>query len=439
MLRLSRLLLVLGSIGVPVGLHVAHGSLVTPAYDALATGRWLWSGLSGALVAVLAFALGLPDLPAGRRAAVAAAISASAAALAVVSTGQLVLGSPLLPRFVVAVSPGMWWPLALLCWNLAADGRERRAERDRVLLVAAPDSAAALRADLARDAERSSSLVAHLTPDEGELPGRIVVESAAARATVLVLDTPAQAVEHIVEQAALLHARGVRVRTLSLFYEEWLGKLPVADLQRASLLFDVGEVHRALYGRTKRLLDVALAAVGLPLLVALVPVVAAGNRLGNRGPLLFRQERVGRHGRTFSIWKFRTMVPDGSVTGPSPWTGCDDARVTPFGRWLRRSHLDELPQLVNVLRGDLSIVGPRPEQVAHVEELVEKIPFFDVRHLVRPGLTGWAQVKYGYAASTGDSLEKLQYDMYYLRRQGLGLDLSILVRTLRSVLRRDGR
>jgi lipopolysaccharide/colanic/teichoic acid biosynthesis glycosyltransferase len=147
---------------------------------------------------------------------------------------------------------------------------------------------------------------------------------------------------------------------------------------------------------------------------------------------------VGKGGRQFEILKFRTMRPvDGA--GALAWTEEDDPRITPFGAWLRRSHLDELPQVVNILRGDLSVVGPRPEQPCYVEELEAKIPFYRLRHLVRPGLTGWAQVKYPYGASEGDAFEKLQYEFFYLRHQSLALDLRITGRTLRSVLGRGGR
>ncbi len=134
--------------------------------------------------------------------------------------------------------------------------------------------------------------------------------------------------------------------------------------------------------------------------------------------------------------KDRTMVPGASA---SEWTAPDDPRITRFGAWLRRTHLDELPQAVNILRGELSTVGPRPEQPAYVEELVEKIPFYNLRHLVRPGLTGWAQVKYPYGSTEADAIEKLQYEFYYLRHQGLGLDLRIIGRTIRSVIGRGGR
>jgi lipopolysaccharide/colanic/teichoic acid biosynthesis glycosyltransferase len=196
-------------------------------------------------------------------------------------------------------------------------------------------------------------------------------------------------------------------------------------------MFDISEVHRLRYGRLKRLVDVAFGAAGLVALVGIVPVVVAGNLVANRGPLLFRQERIGKGGERFRMVKFRTMVPGSTGTA---WTAVDDPRVTRFGHFLRRTHLDELPQVVNILRGDLSVVGPRPEQPGYVIELTTKLPFYDLRHLVRPGLTGWAQVKYGYAGDERDALEKLQYEFFYLRHQRLGLDARILARTLRSVL-----
>jgi lipopolysaccharide/colanic/teichoic acid biosynthesis glycosyltransferase len=205
-----------------------------------------------------------------------------------------------------------------------------------------------------------------------------------------------------------------------------------------SLLFDVGELHEAWYARIKRLVDVALAAVGLVVLTLFTPVVALGDLFANRGPLLYRQPRVGRNGTRFDIVKFRTMRAVEEERGHD-WTREDDVRITRFGRLLRRTHLDELPQVLNVLRGELAIVGPRPEQPQLVAELVDKIPFYGIRHLVRPGLTGWAQVKFQYAGTEAEALEKLQYEFYYLRRQSLGLDLRIVGRTLRSVIGRDGR
>jgi lipopolysaccharide/colanic/teichoic acid biosynthesis glycosyltransferase len=239
----------------------------------------------------------------------------------------------------------------------------------------------------------------------------------------------------VVDQAAALHRRGVRVRTLTGFYTEWLGKLPIAELERASMLFDIGEIHGRRYARVKRLLDVAFGVAGLVALGLLLPVLLVGNLVGNRGSMFFRQARVGRDGRVFTMLKLRTME-----SGPqSDWTKSGDARITPFGAFLRRTHLDELPQVLNIVHGDLSIVGPRPEQPHYVDELTDKIPFYELRHVVRPGLTGWAQVKFGYAGDEHDALEKLQYDFFYLQRQTLGLDVRIVARTVRDVFRGGGR
>jgi lipopolysaccharide/colanic/teichoic acid biosynthesis glycosyltransferase len=153
--------------------------------------------------------------------------------------------------------------------------------------------------------------------------------------------------------------------------------------------------------------------------------------------VLFRQARVGRADEPFTVVKFRTMRPSGEAVAEA-WATPRDARITPVGRWLRRYRLDELPQLWNVLRGQLSLIGPRPEQIGIARELEAKIPFYAARHVVRPGLTGWAQVNCGYAGSVGATLEKLQFDLYYVKHQGLRLDLLILASTLRAMLHEPG-
>ena len=232
--------------------------------------------------------------------------------------------------------------------------------------------------------------------------------------------------------------RGVRIRTLSMFYEQWLGKLPIAELERVSLLFDIGELHAAGYARVKRLLDVVLALVRArraragdpvrarrqldrqPRSAVLPPAADRAERHDLRDPEVPHDARASRRGS--------------APTGPPS----DDVRITPFGGVLRRTHLDELPQVVNILRGDLSVVGPRPEQPQVVAELVGKIPYYGLRHLVRPGLTGWAQVKYQYAGTEAETLEKLQYEFFYLRHQSLGLDLRIVAPDVPQ-RRREGR
>lgn len=397
--------------------------------------------VAGLLVA--AYGFGLPDLPRTRRAAWASALGAAAVGILTVSGLQLVVGAPLLPRVVVLGAAAVLAPWWVLCSQLAVDARSRAGERDRIVLVAEFDEAATLRSELDRAPERPGLLVAELEPSRvqsAEPPTRVLMDTVReARASVVVLSRVAQADEEIVTQAAMLHEVGVRVRTLSMFYEQWLGKLPVSELERVSLLFDIGEVHAPRYARFKRLLDMVCALAGSVILVAVTPVVIVGNLIANRGPLLYRQPRTGRHGHVFEILKLRTMSAGASGTDSSDPTVEADPRVTPWGRVLRRTHVDELPQVLNILRGELSIVGPRPEQPHLVEQLSDKIPFYRLRHLVRPGLTGWAQVKYHYGADDLDALEKLQYEFFYLRHQGLGLDLRVLARTLRHVLGLEGR
>jgi lipopolysaccharide/colanic/teichoic acid biosynthesis glycosyltransferase len=168
-------------------------------------------------------------------------------------------------------------------------------------------------------------------------------------------------------------------------------------------------------------------------------VVAAAVRLSSPGPILYEQERVGLGGRVFRIHKFRSMQADAeAATGPVWSAGASDARITPVGRFLRMTRLDELPQLWNVLRGDMSIVGPRPERPSFVSQLTETIPFYGQRHVLKPGLTGWAQVRYTYGATVEDAIEKLQYDLYYIKNLSLTLDVVIVIETLKIVILRRG-
>jgi len=438
MRRLARLAITLGTAVCVLGLGAAHAA--AHGYAMTASSRFAWSLGYAAALAVAAYGFGLPELTRTRRHAALAALGATATAAAAISVVQLFAGDALLPRAVVFGAALVLVPWYVLWARVAGDARSRAEDRDRVVLVGDLDEVDGLRADLDRAPERHAVVVAAVTPEDVAVvdPPRVpLVETVeATRATVLVLSRRAQSDEDVVVQAARLHERGVRVRTLSLFYEQWLGKLPVGELERVSLLFDVGEVHAPHYAQAKRLFDVGLAAAGSVVLALLTPLVVVGNSLANRGPLLYRQPRVGRDGSEFSMLKFRTMR--GGEPRGDPTTE-DDPRVTRFGRLLRRTHLDELPQVLNILRGELSVVGPRPEQPHLVAELSAKLPFYRLRHLVRPGLTGWAQVKYQYAGTDVEALEKLQYEFFYLRRQSLALDARIVGRTVRSVVGRDGR
>jgi len=440
MRQLARLSVVLLVVGTVLGLSKIHARYVAdPAYDYTGSARFAWSIAFMLLLLTATYAVGLPSEPRTARAALGASASASFLSALGISIVQLLTGDALLPRFVVFGSVVLLVPLQLLPWALARHAVGRALDRDVVLVVAEPDEIPRLLDDVKLSPEQPLRLLPIVSPHEVEVgEGRQPLLELAERQTptVVVLSRTAQAKESVVEQAGMLHAQGTRIRTLSMFYEQWLGKLPVGELERVSLLFDIGELHEGGYPRFKRLLDVAVALLLMPIFGLTAGALLLGNLVANRGPLLYRQTRVGKQGRVFTILKFRTMRQS---VDPTTWTSERDPRVTPLGRVLRVTHLDELPQVVNILRGDLSIVGPRPEQPQYVEELTTKLPFYELRHLVRPGLTGWAQVKYGYASSDDHALEKLQYEFYYLRHQGLSLDLRIIGRTLRTVVRKQGR
>jgi exopolysaccharide biosynthesis polyprenyl glycosylphosphotransferase len=189
---------------------------------------------------------------------------------------------------------------------------------------------------------------------------------------------------------------------------------------------------------SKRASDIVLALLGLLLAAPVMAVVAVVVRYTSPGPVIYRQVRVGKDGRLITIFKFRSMRVDAEAGTGAVWAVTKDPRVTPVGRFLRRSRLDEIPQLLNVLRGDMSFVGPRPERPEFVAELTRQIPFYGQRHVVRPGVTGWAQVRHRYGASVEDSQEKLQYDLFYIKHLSMLFDVFILTETVKTVLMRRG-
>jgi exopolysaccharide biosynthesis polyprenyl glycosylphosphotransferase len=223
-----------------------------------------------------------------------------------------------------------------------------------------------------------------------------------------------------------------RVTDQPTFVEKLLGEVPAENVDAQWFL--VADVQGSGgYETAKRIVDVLAALAGLALTLALWPLIALAIRLESRGPALFRQRRVGLHGRVFTIFKFRTMRLDSERLG-ARWADRNDPRVTRVGRWLRLTRLDELPQLWNVLRGDMSIVGPRPERPEFVDQLSQLIPNYRQRHLIKPGLTGWAQICFGYGATVDDARRKLCFDLYYLKHRSIDLDFAILIRTLGTFL-----
>lgn len=241
---------------------------------------------------------------------------------------------------------------------------------------------------------------------------------------------------------ALLRCRldGVRVVEAASIFESLNGQIPLSDLRPSWLVFSSGFSKPRLLKSVKRVGEVVLASFALVLAAPVMGLVALAVRLTSPGPVLYRQTRVGEGGRAFPLLKFRTMRADAEkASGPVWATAGHDPRVTPVGRLLRKTRLDELPQLWNVLRGDMSFVGPRPERPHFVEKLRRVIPYYDERHAVRPGITGWAQVKFPYGSTLEDAEEKLEYDLYYVKHMSLLLDVAIVLETAKVMLLGRGR
>jgi len=254
-----------------------------------------------------------------------------------------------------------------------------------------------------------------------------------AGATTLVMSSEAIRDERLVATASRLNLSGVRVRVLESFYEEEFRKVPLSELSPSWFLFDIAEIHRAgPYSGAKRVIETTVAAAALIVTAPLFPVIAVAIRISTRGPVFFRQIRVGRDDERFTLTKFRTMTV--ASDQDAGWVTDHSHRITPVGRLLRRFRLDELPQLIHVVRGQLSLVGPRPEQPAIVDRLEQELEFYAARHTVRPGLTGWAQINYGYGGSDVGVIEKLQYDFFYIKHQSLRLDLLTILATVRTIL-----
>lgn len=247
----------------------------------------------------------------------------------------------------------------------------------------------------------------------------------------LVLDLRAVLSETMAQYVSSASVSGQRVRPLTEVYEQHTGRLPLVHIVGG---WEVTRpVQRSHYASAKRALDVILVILTLPIWLLLWGIVWLAVRIDSPGPALYHQVRVGRQGTRFTLIKFRTMIMDAEPDGPQ-FAAKNDPRITRVGRLLRKSRLDEIPQLWNVMKGDLAIVGPRPERPVFVEEFSQSIPFYASRHLIRPGVTGWAQVHYGYADGEADAVEKLTYDLYYVKYSSLWLDVDILGKSVWTVL-----
>ena len=266
-----------------------------------------------------------------------------------------------------------------------------------------------------------------------ELP-EVIVNEHISEIVVAIYDSKS-ITSDIYTNLSVLLKKGFTIREYTQVYEEITKRVPVQFVGKdfyKYFPFSRSNQNR-LYLFYHRFMDIICAIIGLAIGICLLPFVLLGNLIANRGSLFYQQERVGKHGEVFNIVKFRTMVKNAETNG-AQWAEKNDARVTRFGRILRNSRIDEIPQFYNILKGDMSVIGPRPERPYFVKELSQIIPFYETRHTIKPGLSGWAQVNSRYGSSVDDSLEKLQYDLYYIKHRSFFLDVNILVKTFGTVL-----
>lgn len=357
------------------------------------------------------------------------------------------------------IGRGVFMLAALIVITLVAGWRllfewvsKRLTPRERLLLVGTSAAAVMLAKELyERRQELGVSIVGFVDPDPA-MVGRPVINPGVIGT---IEDIPsivrARSVDRVVVSLAdargklpmdkLLEMkleRGVSFDHLATVYEAYTGKIAVGNLRPSWLIFSDGFRKSHAVTAIKRVVDLLAAAAGMIVAAPLMLAVAAAVKLSSRGPALYHQRRVGQHGRIFTVHKFRSMRTDAEAATGAVWATANDSRVTRIGRFLRRTRLDELPQLWNVLAGDMSLVGPRPERPEFVAKLTEEIPFYGLRHAVRPGLTGWAQVRYTYGASVEDALQKLQYDLFYIKHLTITFDLFILFSTIKTVVMRRG-
>jgi sugar transferase (PEP-CTERM system associated) len=346
--------------------------------------------------------------------------------------------------FIVALVAG---------WRIAFDWISRRVgPRERLLLVGTNTAAVALARELfERRSELGVEIVGFVDPDPTKVglpminPGvvgtiddipAIVKNRNVDRVVVSLADARGKLP---MEQLLAMKIEGVTFDHLASVYEDYTGKIAVENLRPSWFIFSSGFRHSRALMAVKRMLDVIFAITGLTVGAPVIGLVALVVRLTSEGPVFYHQRRVGLHGQLFTVHKFRTMRVDAEAeTGPVWAAKKGDPRVTPVGALLRRTRLDEMPQLWNVVKGDMSFVGPRPERPEFVEELARTIPYYGQRHAVRPGVTGWAQVRYTYGASVEDALQKLQYDLFYIKNLSIPLDLYIIFQTVKTVILRAG-
>ena len=427
-----------GAIWVVDAAAAAAAMLLAYAFSPAVVGPWLGraagpAAVYGAAFVLVAYAAGLYDWSVRTRPLTLLVRILVAAALAsAVTLGffYLVFYRPI-GRWAVGSAVALCGPLVLLPRYLA--WRVLRSRPRRVLFLGRGPLAARLADILATLPEPLYEVVhsAGPAPRSADELARLCRRDGVDE---IVLPARAEELDAVLVPALHCLPLGCRIRSEADFHEDLVSAVPIQHVSADWMLSRGLDTSNHLAEAVKRLTDVALALVILilaapPGLLAMLAIALSGD-----GPVFYRQERVGRYGRRFRIWKFRTMRV-GAEDGSARWAQADDPRRTPLGRLLRRVHLDELPQVANILLGEMSFVGPRPERPEFAEELERQIPFYAWRHFVRPGLTGWAQINLPYGSSVEDARSKLEYDLYYIRHYSLLTDLSIVLRTTAAALR----
>lgn len=342
-------------------------------------------------------------------------------------------------------------PVAVVVWRSLLAGRLiPEAPEKRVLIIGTGELARKIGTDIYRRRGHGLKLTGFIDDDPSKVGQSIVNPGVIGCFGDIANIVKGEKIERIIialpdrrarlPMRALLDCklRGVTVEEGETFEERMTGKIPIDNLKPSWMVFSDGFKSLRTRKIMKRIFDLAISMAGLVVCAPVMLITAALIKLDSRGPVIFKQPRVGEHGREFNIYKFRSMKQDAeSKTGPV-WASTGDDRVTRVGKVIRKLRIDELPQLVNIIKGDMSFVGPRPERAFFVDQLKEIVPYYEMRTVVKPGVTGWAQIKYPYGASVEDAVEKLQYDIYYIKNMSPLLDLMIFFFTIKVVLTGEG-
>jgi sugar transferase (PEP-CTERM system associated) len=351
--------------------------------------------------------------------------------------------------FVIA---SFFVPLMVASWRLVFEwGTKQVSPSERLLLVGTGPGAVSLARELySRRQELGVEIVGFVDPDPARVGAPVINPGVIGTVDDIPTIIRDRSVDRVVVSLAdargllpmdrLLDMKmgGVSFDHLASVYEELTGKIAVENLRPSWLIFSSGFRRGRTLPAVKRAFDMGASTIGLLIAWPIMLLTALAVKLTSPGPVVYKQQRVGWHGHIFTVYKFRTMRQDAEANTGAVWAHKDDPRITRVGKFLRRSRLDELLQLWNVLKGDMSLVGPRPERPEFVTRLTSEIPYYGQRHTVRPGLTGWAQVRYTYGSTVEDAIEKLQYDLYYIKNLSLALDLFIMFSTVKTVLLRRG-